>query len=169
MAKETKTIDNIEVEFEIDEKFEAHNEHGVASVFHITKMNGDDYNAWHVCVGSEVSVKPDCPLNTKKTHVVCVCTEHTDALLVASSINIAYAVTNTGKVIDGKLAELKRVSGEIAERNGWDVKKAEAKMDELMAQGKSKEEIIAFFKEHMSDFRKPDAPKDDAPKSAEEW
>ena len=72
-------------------------------------------------------------------------------------------------MIDGKLSELKRISGEIAERRGWDIKKAEAKMDELMAQGKSKDEVLAYMKEHMMDFRKTDAPKDDAPKSAEEW
>lgn len=168
MAKETKTIDGIEVEFEIDEKFEAHNEHGVASVFHVTKMNGSEQDTWHVCVGNKVSEKPDSPLNTEKTHVVCVCLEHTDALLVASSINIAYTVTNTEKAGVG-LSELKRISGEIAERNGWDIKKAEAKMDELIAQGKSKDEVLAYMKEHISDFRKPDAPKVDAPKSAEEW
>lgn len=40
----------------------------------------------------------------------------------------------------------------------------EAKIDELIKQGKTHAEILAYMNEHKWDFKKPDAPK-----KAEEW
>lgn len=158
-----QTIDGHEVEFELaDENFPKDR----AMPFHVKTLDGQEYDKWHVVIAPKGKEHPDNPIDG---HICAICLIKQDAMMVAAAVNIARQVAETEKGFTERLEALKETSAAIARRSGWDIDQAEAKMDELIKAGKSKEEIIAFFKEHMSDFRKPDAPKDDAPKTAEEW
>ena len=154
-----QTIDGHEVEFEIaDEMFKG----GDAVPFYVKTLDGTEYDKYHVVIGKGEKNNPITP------HIAAVCLNKMDACMIAAAISIAKEVANAQE-IPVSLKELAKQSRESAEKMGCDTAKAEAKMDELIKEGKSPAEILAYMKEHKQDFKKPDAPKDDAPKSAEEW
>ena len=154
-----QTIDGHEVEFElVDENFPKDR----VMPFYVKTLDGTEYDKYHVVIGEGEKNNPILP------HIAAICLNKMDACMIAAAICIAKQVANAPK-IPVSLKELAKRSRESAEKCGWDTAKAEAKMDELIKQGKSKEEVLKYMQEHMMDFRKPDAPEVDAPKSAEEW
>jgi len=154
-----QTIDGHEFEFEIaDETFKG----GDAVPFYVKTLDGTEYDKYHVVIGKGEKNNPILP------HIAAICLNKMDACMIAAAINIAKEVANAPK-IPVSLKELAKQSRESAEKMGWDIAKAEAKMDELINEGKSKDEVLKYMQEHMMDFRKPDTPEVDAPKTAEEW
>ena len=160
-----QTIDGHEVEFELaDENFPKDR----VMPFYIKTLDGTEYDKYHVVIG-KTDNEADIPKHPIDGHICAICLVKQDATMVAASIRMAKQIADAKDVADGALKKLGEKAREMAERRGWDIKKAEAKMDELMAQGKSKDEVLAYMKEHMDDFKKPDAPTTDKPKTAEEW
>ena len=154
-----QTIEGLEVEFEIaDGTFKG----GYAVPFYVKTLDGTEYDKYHVVIGKGEKDNPITP------HIAAICMNKMDACMIAAAIGIAKDVADAPE-IPVPLKELEAKSRELSEKKGWDIKKVEAKINELIEQGKSKEEVLAYMKEHISDFRKPDAPKVDAPKKAEEW
>lgn len=159
-------IDGHEVEFELaDENFPKDR----VMPFYVKSLGGSEYDKYHVVIGK---TENDIPENPIDGHVCAICPIKEDALMVTAAIRTAKRFVDLHEAAIGDMKDLKeaaKTARERAKRRGWDVDKAEAKMDELIKQGKSPSEILAYMNEHVADFKKPDAPKDDAPKSAEEW
>lgn len=153
-----QTIDGHEVEFELaDEKFPTDR----LMPFYVKTLDGAEYDKYHVVLGKTNS---DIPKNPVDGHIVAICLTKEDALMVTAAIRMAKRFADVSEAFDGKMKDVTATARENAKRNGWDVDSAEAKMNELIKQGKSPSEILAYMKEHKQDFKKPDAPK-----SAEEW
>lgn len=149
-----------EFEFELaDEKFPTDR----LMPFYVKTLDGAEYDKYHVVLGKTDS-EADIPKNPVDGHIVAICLTKEDALMVTAAIRMAKRFSDMSEAFDGKMKDVTTTARENAKRNGWDVDAAEAKMDELIKQGKSPSEILAYMKEHKSDFKKPDAPK-----SAEEW
>lgn len=160
-----QTIDGHEVEFELaDEGFPK----GRVMPFYVKTLDGAEYDKYHVVIGKTEN-KEDQPKNPIDRHICAICLIKQDALMITAAIRIAKQFADATPVPLGTIKEAAKTARENAKRSGWDVDAAEAKMDELIKAGKSPAEILAYMKEHKGDFKKPDAPKDDAPKSAEEW
>lgn len=161
-----QTIDGHEVEFElVDENFPKDR----VMAFYVKTLDGDEYDKCHVVIGKTENDTPEHPIDG---HICAICLEKQDALMITAAIRMAKRFADIHEVVTGDMEDRKKVvqgAREKAKRNGWDVDKAEAKMDELIKQGKSAAEVIAYMNEHKADFKKPDAPKADAPKKAEEW
>lgn len=156
-----QTIDGHEVEFELaDENFPKSR----LMPFYVKTIDGKEYDKYHVVLGK---TEGDTPENPMDGHVCAICLTRGDSMLVAASIRIAKSFAEMSG--NGEMKKAAQTARERAKSSGWDVDKAEAKMDELIKEGKSSAEILAYMEEHMLDFKKPNAPKDDAPKSAEEW
>ena len=156
-----QTIDGHEVEFELaDENFPKSR----LMPFYVKTIDGKEYDKYHVVLGK---TEGDTPENPMDGHVCAICLTRGDSLLVAASIRIAKSFAETSGI--GDMKKEAEDAREKAKRRGWDVDKAEAKIDELIKQGKRPAEILAYMKEHEDDFKKPDAPDTDTQKSAEEW
>lgn len=159
-----QTIDGHEVEFELaDENFPKDR----VMPFYVKTLDGTEYDKYHVVIGKTEN-EADIPKHPIDGHICAICLVKEDAMMVSAAIRMAKRLADAHEVTTGVLKKVGEKAREKAERSGWDVDKAEAKMDELIKQGKSSAEIVAYMKEHMDDFKKPDAPKD-APKTAEEW
>lgn len=159
-----QTIGGHEVEFELaDENFPKDR----VMPFYVKSIDGSEYDKYHVVIGKTEQDVPEDPI--LGGHICAICLIKQDAMMVASVIRIAKKFADMHEVVTGDMKEAAKTARENAKRSGWDVDKAEAKMDELINEGKSSAEILAYMKEHKQDFKKPDAPKDGAPKSAEEW
>ena len=157
-----QTIDGHEVEFELaDEKFPTDR----LMPFYVKTLDGAKYDKYHVVLGKTDS-EADIPKNPIDGRIVAICLTKEDALMVTAAIRMAKRFADMSEAFDGKVKvkDMTATARENAKRNGWDVDKAKAKIDELLKQGKSAAEVLAYMKEHKSDFKKPDAPK-----SAEEW
>lgn len=153
-----QTIDGHEVEFElIGEDLP---KDGVMP-FYVKTLDGSEYDKCHVVIGKTENDTPEHPIDG---HICAICLERQDAVMITAAIRIAKHFADVHEVATGELKKVSETARENAKRRGWDVDAAEAKMDELIKQGKSAAEILAYMKEHKSDFKKPDAPK-----SAEEW
>ena len=158
-----QTIDGHEVEFELaDEKLPIDR----LMPFYVKTLDGSEYDKYHVVLGK---TEKDVPKDPIDGHIVAICLTKEDAMMVTAAIRMAKRFADIHEVATGDMKEVAKTARENAKRSGWDVDKAEAKMDELIKQGKSPAEVLEYMKEHKQDFKKPDAPKDDAPKSAEEW
>ena len=158
-----QTIDGHEVEFELaDENFPKNS----IIPFYVKNIDGKEYDKYHVVLG-KTEKDEDIPKSPIDGHICAICLTREDSLMVAASIRIAKSVAEMSG--NGDMKKAAQTVRERAKSVGWDVDKAEAKIDELIKQGKSNSEILAYMNEHKWDFKKPDAPKDDAPKSAEEW
>lgn len=158
-----QTIGGHEVEFELaDENFPKDR----VMPFYVKSLDGSEYDKYHVVIGK---TKGDTPENPIDGHICAICLIKEDAIMVTAAIRMAKRLADIHEVATGDIKKDAETAREKAKSNGWDVDKAEAKMDELIKQGKSIAEILAYMNEHKADFKKPDAPKDDAPKSAEEW
>jgi len=158
-----QTINGHEVEFELaDENFPKDR----VMPFYVKSIDGSEYNKYHVVIGKTEQSVPENPIDG---HICAICLIKQDAMMVTAALRIAKKFADIHEVATGDIKEAAKTARENAKRSGWDVDKAEAKMDELIKEGKSPAEILAYMKEHKQDFKKPDAPKDDAPKSAEEW
>lgn len=160
-----QTIDGHEVEFELaDENFPKDR----VMPFYVKTLDGVEYDKYHVVIG-KTEKDEDIPKNPIDGHICAICLIKQDAMMVTAAIRMAKKFADIHEVATGDMKEVAKTAREKAKSNGWDVDKAEAKMDELIKQGKSPAEILAYMNEHKADFKKPDTPKDDAPKSAEEW
>ena len=156
-----QTIDGHEFEFElVDENFPKNR----IMPFYVKTIDGKEYDKYHVVLGKTENDTPESPVDG---HICAICLEKEDVLMVTAAISIAKRFAEMRD--NGDMKKSAQEARERAKRSGWDVDKAEAKMDELIKEGKSSAEILAYMEEHKWDFKKPDAPKDDAPKSAEEW
>lgn len=159
-----QTIDGHEVEFELaDENFPKDR----VMPFYVKSLDGSEYDKYHVVIGKTDKDVPEDPI--LGGHICAICLEKQDAMMVTAAIRMAKRFADLHEVVTGDIKKDVETARENAKRSGWDVDKAEAKMDELIKQGKSSAEILAYMKEHKADFKKPDAPEADAPKSAEEW
>lgn len=158
-----QTIDGHEVEFELaDENFPKDR----VMPFYVKSLDGSKYDKYHVVIGKKGTDVPEHPIDG---HICAICLEKQDALMVTAAIRMAKRHADIHEVVTGDIKKDAETAREKAKSNGWDVDKAEAKMDELIKQGKSLAEILAYMNEHKQDFKKPDAPEADAPKKAEEW
>lgn len=158
-----QTIDGHEVEFELaDENIPKDR----AMPFYVKSIDGSEYDKYHVVIGKKGTDVPENPIDG---HICAICLERQDAMMVTAAIRMAKRFADMHESVTGDIKKDAETARENAKRSGWDVDKAEAKMDELIKQGKSPSEILAYMDEHRADFKKPDAPNDDTPKSAEEW
>lgn len=158
-----QTIDGHEVEFElVDENFPKDR----VMAFYVKTLDGSEYDKCHVVIGKTENDTPEHPIDG---HICAICLERQDAVTITAAIRMAKRFADIHEVVMGDKKEVAAKSRERAKRDGWDVDKAEAKMDELIKQGKSSSEIVEYMNEHKADFKKTDAPKADAPKKAEEW
>jgi hypothetical protein len=159
-----QTIDGHEVEFELaDENFPKDR----VMPFYVKSIDGSEYDKYLVVIGK---AKGDTPENPIDGYICAICLKKQDAMMVTAAIRIAEKVADIhDEVATGDMKEAAKTVRERAKRSGWDVDKAEAKMDELIKQGKSFSEIVEYMNEHKADFKKPDAPKADAPKKTGEW
>ena len=158
-----QTIGGHEVEFELaDENFPKDR----VMPFYVKTLDGDEYDKYLVVIGKTDKDIPEHPIDG---HICAICLVKQDAIMVAASIRMAKRLADTHETTMGKLKEVAAKARERAESSGYDVEKAEAKMDELIKQGKSSAEIVAYMKEHIDEYKKPDAPTTDKPKTAEEW
>lgn len=131
--------------------------------FYVKTLDGTEYDKYHVVIGKTES-EADIPKNPIDGHICAICLIKQDAMMVVAAIRMAKRFADTHEAAMGKLKEVAAKAREKAESSGYDVDKAEAKMDELIKQGKSSAEIVAYMKEHIDECKKPDAPK-----KAEEW
>ena len=155
-----QTIDGHEVEFELaDENFPKDR----VMPFYVKTLDGTEYDKYHVVIGKTEN-EADIPKNPIDGHICAICLIKQDAMMVAAAIRMAKRFADIHEVATGELKKASETARENAKRSGWDVDAAEAKMDELIKQGKSAAEVLAYMKEHNQDFKKPDAPK-----KAEEW
>ena len=150
MAK--KNLCGVEIEYAEDREFHD-------GIFHCygphvvngEKVENDNYNF--------VTIESD---DGSRINIVAMCPRLEDAHAIVRAMGIAKSVVDNtvGKVKDS-MDRLREV--------GYDLAAMEAKMDELMNEGKSPKEVSAYMFAHRSDFRtkKPDAkPTDD---SKERW
>ena len=153
-----QTIDGHEVEFELaDENFPKDR----VMPFYVKTLDGSEYDKYHVVIGKKGTDVPEHPIDG---HICAICLIKEDAMMVTAAIRMAKRFADMDEAVRGDMKEAAKTARENAKRSGWDVDAAEAKMDELIKQGKSPAEILAYMKEHKQDFKKPDAPK-----KAEEW
>ena len=151
-----QTIDGHEVEFELaDENFPKDR----VMPFYVKTLDGTEYDKYHVVIGKTDKDIPEHPIDG---YICAICLVKEDAMMVAAAIRMAKRFADTHEAAMGKLEEVAAKAREKAESSGYDVEKAEAKMDELIKQGKSGAEIVAYMNEHIDEYKKP-------VKSSDEW
>ena len=161
MAK--KNLCGVEIEYAEDREFHD-------GIFHCygphvvngEKVENDNYNF--------VTIESD---DGSRINIVAMCPRLEDAHAIVRAMGIAKSVVDNAmgiakSVVDNAVGKAKDSRDRLREV-GYDLAAMEAKMDELMNEGKSPKEVSAYMFAHRSDFRtkKPDAkPTDD---SKERW
>ena len=88
-------------------------------------------------------------------HVVAFCVNEQDALMVASSINIAANVVSLSTKAESAFVE------KAASELGFDIDALRAEVNRLKAEGKSAKEVLEILKPRMDEFKKGGSPNTD--------
>ena len=122
-----------------------------ACAFRVIDDNGIEMN-WVATPNTlEHLLKRDCPLETPADGRVCAfCLGRNDALMIASSINIASELITSKQKLDKTAEEAE----DIARKLGFDIESIKAEIDKLHKDGKSAKEIQEIMNNKMSEFLK---------------
>lgn len=88
-------------------------------------------------------------------HVVAFCVNEQDALMVASSINIAANVVSISAKAESAFVD------KAASELGFDIDALKSEIDRLKAEGKSAKEVMEILKPRMDEFKKGGSPNTD--------
>ena len=87
-------------------------------------------------------------------HIAAFCMSKEDALIIASSINLATSAANITSVVK---EEVDRKTKDLADKLNYDLDALEAEVKRLKAEGKSPKEVEEILKPRMDEFRKKPA------------
>ena len=87
-------------------------------------------------------------------HIAAFCMSKEDALMIASSINLATSTANVTKIVK---EAIDRKTKELADKLDYDLDALEAEVKRLKAEGKSPKEVEEILKPRMDEFRKKPA------------
>lgn len=134
-----------------------------ACAFRVVDDEGNEMN-WVVTPNKlEQMFKPDCSVETPADGRICAfCAGKQEALMVASSINIASRVVESKRKFDKAAEEAE----DLARKLGFDIEAMKAEVHKLAEEGKSQKEIQEIMNTKMSEFMK-DNPK--AKQEGGEW
>ena len=149
-------------EFECEKLGQEHFGTG-ACAFRVVDNEGSEMN-WVVTPNTlEQMFKSNCSIETPADgRIRAFCVGKQDALMVASSINIASRLVESKRKFDKTAEEAE----ELARKLGFDIEAMKAEIHKLSEEGKSQKEIQEIMNAKMSEFLK-DNPK--AKQEGGEW
>ena len=122
-----------------------------ACAFRVVDDEGTDEMNWVVTPNTLEQLLNNCSIETPADgHICAFCIRERDALMIASSINIASSVIKS----EQKLHKTAEDAEDIARKLGFDINAINAEIDKLHKEGKSPKEIQEIMNKKMSEFQK---------------